>query len=1617
MRKRLWLSLTVLLVPVLLLGVSVFQLFQAVRLPEIVQPAAYVIGQSAYAPGAPASLRVILQDVNSGRPLPDTKVLIGLRPQDETIPLSLYEGTTDASGRLEAQFVVPDNSDPRSVLVVQAFAPAGEVKVEQPVAIERAFKLLLSTDKPVYQPGQTIHIRTVTFDAATLAPAVMQPVEITIADARGNKVLRRSLLTSAYGVAAVDFTLADQVNTGSYKIVATCGATSSEVSVTVEPYVLPKFRVTLHTERPYYLPGETVRGSVQADYFFGKPVSGKVELMGYTFDVQLREVLHLIGESDAQGSYAFEFELPGYLVAGNPEQQLATFLLEAQVKDSADHVERTQLRLPIAQQALVLEAVPESGKLVPGVENIIYLMAATPDGLPVTAELTVQAGGQSATLSTNPAGLAEWRFIPETSTVSLVLNARDSQGRTATRTLTLTPAENALLLRPERALYTVGETLKAEIFAPWSTGVVYLDLVRAGQLLNTQMVEVKNGRATLAFDLDANAYGTLELHAYVLAPDGTFYRDTRLVVVEQARDLEVTITPEQEVYAPGDTARLTFTVTTPEGGVPAVLGVMAVDEAVYALQQQDPGFLKLYFLLEAELLQPRYDLHGWTLSAVLSQEQVTTAQDQAAQAALAPYGGTGIFMRDTRAAAQKRLQELKRTLQSERAAQALPFLYPVTLGLPLVTLGLALGHARRQQRLLPGLGLALLGALGLIVLGRFILAAGFAFWFDEMIWRYGLGLLFGMAFFSLVAWIALLVRSIQRGDLLRGLGLSLLLFYMAGLVALGYAVLLSGVTPPERLAVFLLVGLGLTPLAYLLWAGGDLRQHPWWTVAANMILALGLIGLPLSGVGVLVRRASYDQMKGIAPLLGTVGGLPVPQPLPPGAVEEANQQPTGQPTGPTTPQAPRLRQNFGETWLWLPELLTDAQGQAGLAVPLFDNITTWRITALAHTQDGRIGSATAPLRVFQDFFVDFDVPYALTQGDEVSLLVAVYNYLDTPQELDLVLESQDWFIALDGLEKTITVEANEVTVERFRVRVTATQGRYRPVVWAYGERMSDATTATHDILVRPNGKAFSQTWSTRLSAGSVFNQDVIIPENAIPGTARLDIKVYPGVFSQLVEGMDAIFQMPYGCFEQTSSTTYPNVLALDYLEKTGQETPEIRFKAEQYINLGYQRLTTFEVEGGGFSLFGDAPADRMLTAYGLMEFSDMARMYPVDPELVERAATWLLNQQAADGSWENDRGLVHETSWQALGNDRVPVTAYITWALLNAGYGERPEIQAALAYLRAHHQEVSDPYALALVANALVTADAQGATTQQVLERLIALAHEDETGAWWESRIATMTGARERSASLETTALAVQALLKAGSAPTLSARALDYLVHHKEANGTWGTTQATILALKALLLSVDASAQRPDLTLTVNWNGLEQGTLRVTPEVYDVVQGLSLNTIGNGLGTLTLAGSGTGEVLVQVTASWYLPWEWVPASVPEETPLSIIVTYDRTALQVEDTVQVEVHVRLKEGLVNAALIDLGLPPGFTLVADDLQQRIAQDEGLPAGQTRITRYELTGRQLLVYLQDLQAGQEVTFSYRLKARFPLRATIPAARVYDYYNPTSAAELPPQTIEVRP
>src|SRR5262249_39141095 len=252
---------------------------------------------------------------------------------------------------------------------------------------------------------------------------------------------------------------------------------------------------------------------------------------------------------------------------------------------------------------------------------------------------------------------------------------------------------------------------------------------------------------------------------------------------------------------------------------------------------------------------------------------------------------------------------------------------------------------------------------------------------------------------------------------------------------------------------------------------------------------------------------------------------------------------------------------FPETLFWNPSVITDAQGKARVTIPLADSITTWRLTVMAGDAGGRLGSAQAPLRVFQDFFVDLDLPVSLTRGDEIAVPVALYNYLPEDQTVSLTLEPGDWFTALPGEgpaargagAASVRLGPNEVAGVSFPIRVEAI-GRHTLTVTARGTKLSDAVR--REIEVLPEGRELRDTTNARLDAN--VTKSVTIPPEAIAGASSLFVKIYPGVFSQAVEGLESLLRMPNGCFEQTSSTTYPNVLVLSYLKGTKQAKPELQ---------------------------------------------------------------------------------------------------------------------------------------------------------------------------------------------------------------------------------------------------------------------------------------------------------------------------------------------------------------------------------------------------------------------------------------------------------------------------
>jgi hypothetical protein len=461
------------------------------------------------------------------------------------------------------------------------------------------------------------------------------------------------------------------------------------------------------------------------------------------------------------------------------------------------------------------------------------------------------------------------------------------------------------------------------------------------------------------------------------------------------------------------------------------------------------------------------------------------------------------------------------------------------------------------------------------------------------------------------------------------------------------------------------------------------------------------------------------------------------------------------------------------------------------------------------------------------------------------------------------------------------------------------------------------------------------------------------------------------------------------------------------MRTTGQASPEAEMAAESYIGTGYQRLLTFEVDGGGFSLFGEPPADVFLTAYGLMEFTDMARVYPVDQAVIDRTAQWLLSQQGPDGTW-GDKG--YSEHWQI--EARVPTTAYIAWALIGAGYQDQPQVQKAIAYIREFAPQEKDAYNLALAANALAAYDPDDGSTQAVLDRLYEQRVVEGERVYWQTGTASYMGATGQSGSVETTALATIAMLRANVHPDATNGALSYLVQSKDSWGTWDTTQATILSLKALLLAAQAGGKATEpATVRVSLNGAQTQEIVIDQANADVVHLVAFDQgfapSGN---QVQIELSGGGNLMYQVLTRYYLPWDKVPPTPEGQELITIDLAYDRTSLAVNDTVTVSVQVKLnREGVVRMALVDLGVPPGFSVQAEDLD-RLVENKA-------IARYELTGRQIIVYLEDFSSATPLQFSYRLRARFPMRAQTPPTVGYDYYNPTALTVRAPLEVQVSP
>lgn len=693
------------------------------------------------------------------------------------------------------------------------------------------------------------------------------------------------------------------------------------------------------------------------------------------------------------------------------------------------------------------------------------------------------------------------------------------------------------------------------------------------------------------------------------------------------------------------------------------------------------------------------------------------------------------------------------------------------------------------------------------------------------------------------------------------------------------------------------------------------------------------------------------------------------------------------------------RSDFRETVYWNPTVQTNARGEAEVSFAVSDAVTSFKATAEGFSAAGLPGGGEASIQSKLPLVLDAHLPTEVTSGDTVKLPITIANETDEPMEATLEAKFGTAFrLVSNPLTGKVKIKAKDKTTVEFPLEVVATDGAADVELRIASKGIMDEVKK--QIRVVPKGFPVEIAASGTARKGESSRQ-VIELSGAMPGTVHASVSMYPSPVAAIASGMDGMIREPGGCFEQASSTNYPNIMILGYLDSTSDGAdPALVAKTKGVLDKGYKLLTGYESPEKGYEWFGQNPGHEALTAYGLMEFADMAKVYDVDKKMVERTADWLMARRDGQGGFQrNARAL------DSFGRASATTTnAYIMWALSEARRTQNltKELQAQ----KALGAETKDPYLLALAANTNLVAAPKASETTAMAKKLAGLQSKDGSFPGAKETI-TMSGGE--SLTIESTALAVMALLRAspnGEFEPQIRSGVEWLNSKRGGYGAWGNTQATILGLKALTAYAEHSrvmAVAGSATLVIN--GKDAGTIkfekgRKEPLVWKDLAG----KLSAGKNTIEVRLDGAAQLPYTVSIDYR---STVPASAPK-AKVAVSTELLKTQAKMGEGVTLRAHVENKtaEG-IPMTLARIGLPGGTVFQTWQLKE--LRDKGL------IDFYETRPREVILYWRALPPNAKKDVDLNLLANVPGTYEAPASSTYLYYTAEDKAWAKPLAITI--
>ncbi len=475
-----------------------------------------------------------------------------------------------------------------------------------------------------------------------------------------------------------------------------------------------------------------------------------------------------------------------------------------------------------------------------------------------------------------------------------------------------------------------------------------------------------------------------------------------------------------------------------------------------------------------------------------------------------------------------------------------------------------------------------------------------------------------------------------------------------------------------------------------------------------------------------------------------------------------------------------FRKNFKSTAFYSGQLLTDENGKVNVSFNLPDNITTFRIMAVAVDKVGNFGANDDIVIVKKNLQISETIPEFAMVDDTFSAGATIYN--NSGSDLDVAIKIETENIEIDGGQKVVHVKGG--SFEEVRFDFTATNvGIAKVNIAAVGGEFSDGVQTGLFVKVPRTTEAVALFGNT--------TDDEVIKTIVIPSTNDVyagagDIYAYlsPSAFSELGSSVDYLLTYPYGCLEQRMSKVFPIVTSKRLLIDMNivQNSEE---ELDSWVVENLALVKDFQNDNGGFSYWTSknwvSPWLTGYTTFVLLKAKEMG--YEVDSEVLSNALSYLKSQARGNYSttplyradYINKASLAFTANVLAMGGAADN-------SLITSLYNERHLIPF---------------YGLANLLEAMVYANYNAAAIETVKNMILNSMRQDSTTAFFEAEAKYREMYWIHSTSVRDTSAALISLLKATSENETDGKIIRWLTL-SQTGGRYNNTQDNVYAFYAM---------------------------------------------------------------------------------------------------------------------------------------------------------------------------------------------------------------------------